>query len=293
MPIPSIPVTRLYGNFKYPDGTGVLGQIKLTTPQLLIDQTDDLFVVPSEYVDEVNQFFSADIPATDDSDWTTPNWKYTLTEIFPGGRTYQISAPYGGLTPGTPIGNNTYFSQITLALRTITGTYIDFQGNPISGSITFTLVGNYANTTGTTIYVPYPITATLDNSGTFQITLYATDTLPNGLVYQVSENFTNGRNYQIGLRRDNQSTLNIQTLAPAYPSQPSRISPIWQSNMTDQDEQTTILQNQYATYATNVPTQSTQITNNVAAVTTSTTNAYATISTIDDERVLPMMVNGA
>lgn len=293
MPIPSIPVTRVYGYFRYPDGSSVLGTIRLTLTHILADPTDDLFVVPSEYADEVNLIFTADVPSTDDPDWSTPNWRYTLTEDFEAGRTYEIYAPYGGTNPGTPIGNNSFFQKAALSLRTITGTYLDFAGNPVSGSITFAMVGNYASTTGVNIFVPKPITATLDANGSFSVSLYSTDTVTSGITYVVAENFTNGRTYSIGLTKQNLSTIDIQTLAPKYATPPSTFSPLWASHAFDQQELTTTLETQYQTFGTAVPAQSTAITVNGSAVTAATGTAYATISPIIDERLMPMLVNGA
>ena len=301
MPIPSIPTTYATTTFKYPDGLAPFqrydtpGSIIINITAIQTDKTDALFVVPSNVESELAGlgFVDVYVPATDDTDWATPNWKYTLIENFPFGRTYEILLPYKVAPDTAQIADNAYFTPVTLTTRTITGTYVDFQGNPLTGNVTFTLEGNYCNQTKTRIVIPAPTIATLDANGTFTVNLYGSDTVIGGLTYTVTENIPNGRSYTIKLPGTGTNPINISNIAPAFPNPTPTFQPVWSSLLSDDDETVTTLEPQYADFAVNVPTRSASITTDTAAVTATNTATYATISPIIDERLMPFLLNGA
>lgn len=58
---------------------------------------------------------------------------------------------------------------------TVTGTYVDAAGNPASGTVTITPDFEVVDTTDSTVIVSAPVTATLDASGHFSVTVVASD----------------------------------------------------------------------------------------------------------------------
>lgn len=301
MPIPSISATYAIGTFKYPDGnspyarTGDLGSITVNITSIQTDTTDALFVIPSSVEAQLfsDGYVELNVPATDDSDWAQPNWKYTLTENFPYGRTYQILLPYKALPNTAQIADNSYFTPVVLTNRTITGTYVNFSGTPLTGNLTFTLQGNYTNSGKTRIIIPAPVVAQLDTNGTFTVTLYGSDTITGGLTYTVTENIPNGRSYTIKLTGTGTNPINISDIAPAFRTSTATFQPVWSSLFTDEDETITILEPQYADFATNVPSRSSAITTDTNAVTSTNITTYATIGSVIDERLMPFLLNGA
>lgn len=74
----------------------------------------------------------------------------------------------------------------------ISGTLKDAEGNNLSGTVTFTPTQPLVDSAGTRIVGTAPVVATL-SSGTFTITVYATDdatTMPDGATYTVTEDLT-------------------------------------------------------------------------------------------------------
>jgi len=105
------------------------------------------------------------------------------------------------------------FTQVTL-----TGTYQDAAGNPLAGTVTFTLTTPIAN--ADVIASVAPITVTLEN-GSFSLVLAATDdpgTVPPGVPYGVTEALSNGqpRDYFISVSSAT-SPIDISTLMPGQP----------------------------------------------------------------------------
>lgn len=103
----------------------------------------------------------------------------------------------------------------------LTGTYLDVDGNPRSGTVTFTpATAPLADTTGKVILAGVPVAAGLSTSGTFSITLPCTDQLtPSGWAYTVTEliSGTQTRIYAIQLPHTLGSTVDISTLTPVAP----------------------------------------------------------------------------
>lgn len=87
----------------------------------------------------------------------------------------------------------------------LTGTFIDFLGNPLSGSVLFTPA--FASSPGAAISSAFKVivmaatrSVDLDANGHFDIILPATDdpdVTPRGWTYTVTESFAGGRTYSI------------------------------------------------------------------------------------------------
>lgn len=102
-----------------------------------------------------------------------------------------------------------------LSQRTVVGTYVDFEGNPIAGQIRFTLPFTLTDAGAGTFIVKSAETVTLDGTGSFSIEVPVTndvDVTPTNYLYTVDELFPNGRTFTISLPAG--STVNIATLAP-------------------------------------------------------------------------------
>lgn len=90
----------------------------------------------------------------------------------------------------------------SLSTATLQGTYVDLVGNPIRGSIVIrpqTILKANANNV---MLFPVAVTITLDVNGSFSVVLPVTsdpDVEPQPFVYDITENFSGGREIQISL----------------------------------------------------------------------------------------------
>ena len=89
---------------------------------------------------------------------------------------------------------------------TLTGTFVDFAGQPMTGRISFTPTPSAVNDAGADlVYMPRPIVVPLTSGGRLSVDLAATDDTdgnPVGFTYTVTEqfdNFSGGRSYPISL----------------------------------------------------------------------------------------------
>ena len=89
---------------------------------------------------------------------------------------------------------------------TLTGTFVDFAGQPMTGRISFTPTPSAVNDAGADlVYMPRPIVVPLTSGGRLSVDLAATDDTdgnPVGFTYTVTEqfdNFAGGRSYPISL----------------------------------------------------------------------------------------------
>jgi hypothetical protein len=101
---------------------------------------------------------------------------------------------------------------------TVTGSYYDFQGNPLAGSVTFIAsAGPLADPGAPAFLSPVTVTATLVN-GKFSTVLPCTDNAtlsPNGFVYTVIETLPGtSRSYMISLPHSLGSSVDLATVAP-------------------------------------------------------------------------------
>lgn len=108
-----------------------------------------------------------------------------------------------------------------LSTITLTGTYVDLQGLPISGSVSFTPQSIIKDTDQNQIIINTPVTATLDANGSFSVVLPVTDdsdVAPQPFAYQVEEVFTGGRTFFITIPGGGSATQDIADFAPAVDS---------------------------------------------------------------------------
>lgn len=105
-----------------------------------------------------------------------------------------------------------------LSTITLTGTYVDIEGNPVSGSVRFTPQTIIKDTDQNQIIINIPIQATLNGSGSFSVVLPVTDdtdVAPTPFAYEVEEIFSGGRTFFITLPGGGAGTQDIADLAPA------------------------------------------------------------------------------
>jgi hypothetical protein len=110
----------------------------------------------------------------------------------------------------------------SLSTCTVQGTYVDLIGNPVRGSLTFVPQTILKETTQNIIIMPVHIIKTLDATGSFSITLPVTsdtDVTPQPFIYDITENFSGGREFQIALPLSvANTTQNLADLLPAVDS---------------------------------------------------------------------------
>ena len=105
-----------------------------------------------------------------------------------------------------------------LSTITLTGTYVDIEGNPISGSVRFSPQSIIKDTDQNQIIINTAITATLNGSGAFSVVLPVTDdtdVAPTPFAYEVEEIFSGGRTFFITIPGGGSATQDIADLAPA------------------------------------------------------------------------------
>lgn len=93
----------------------------------------------------------------------------------------------------------------TYTLVPLRGKFVDLEGNPVAGSVTFTPTVIALTVSGEKVTViGKPLVVWLDSTGLLSTHLPATndpDVLPTGFVYQVSEKFNGltGRSYTVAI----------------------------------------------------------------------------------------------
>lgn len=103
-----------------------------------------------------------------------------------------------------------------LTTITLTGSYVDFEGNPIEGQIRFSIAEVLRNGTDDQMVAPSSVVVPL-SSGSFSVSLPATndpDVVPNPFVYTVEESFPNGRTYEISLPYTTSGSLDLADISP-------------------------------------------------------------------------------
>lgn len=105
---------------------------------------------------------------------------------------------------------------INLTTVIITGSYVDFEGNPIQGQIRFSIDEVLRNGTDDQMVAPSSVVVPLVN-GSFSVSIPATndpDVVPNPFVYTVEESFPNGRSYQINIPYTTAGSLDLADISP-------------------------------------------------------------------------------
>jgi len=111
------------------------------------------------------------------------------------------------------------------AYKTVVGTYKAPDGTNVAGSVRFVPSATVYDSSGNVIVPPTPITAVLA-SGALSVSLLVTDdptTNPTGWVWQVTELFAGGREWEFQLPSASAATVNLADLAPA-----STVDATWQ-----------------------------------------------------------------
>jgi len=105
-----------------------------------------------------------------------------------------------------------------LSTITLTGTYVDLQGNPVAGRVTFTPQSIIKDTDQNQIIINSTISATLNGSGSFSVVLPVSDdsdVAPTPFAYRVEEVFPGGRSFFIAIPAGGASTQDIADIAPS------------------------------------------------------------------------------
>lgn len=108
-------------------------------------------------------------------------------------------------------------------LCTVKGHFVDLEGRPVTGSITFTAPTALVAAGDATTVIPVPLTVTLVD-GRFETQIPASDDpdiTPHGWTYRVEERFGSGltgRTYQIHAPAG--GTVDLSLVAPTAPVQP-------------------------------------------------------------------------
>lgn len=98
----------------------------------------------------------------------------------------------------------------------ITGNYVDYEGNPIQGQIRFTLGEVLRSGIDDQMVAPSSVVVPLA-SGAFTVTLPATndpDVVPNPYTYTVEESFPGGRTFTISIPYDSAGALDLADISP-------------------------------------------------------------------------------
>lgn len=98
----------------------------------------------------------------------------------------------------------------------ITGNYVDYEGNPIQGQIRFTLGEVLRSGIDDQMVAPSSVVVPL-SAGAFTVTLPATndpDVVPNPYTYTVEESFPGGRNYTISIPYNTVGALDLADISP-------------------------------------------------------------------------------
>ncbi len=104
----------------------------------------------------------------------------------------------------------------SLTTVSISGNYVDYEGNAIQGQVRFTLGDVLRNGTDDQMVAPSSVVVAL-SAGAFTVTLPATndpDIIPNPFTYTVEESFPGGRTYTISVPYNSAGTLDLADLSP-------------------------------------------------------------------------------
>lgn len=104
-----------------------------------------------------------------------------------------------------------------ITLVTVSGEYVDYEGNPIAGQVIFRLPTTLRNELADQIVVPSAYTATLNAFGQFSVVLPATNDpqFHQSFLYTIEEAFSGGRIWQTTLPEAT-PVVKMANLSPAY-----------------------------------------------------------------------------
>ena len=107
--------------------------------------------------------------------------------------------------------------------RTLVGAYLKPDGTPVAGQLRFVPSDTVFDSDGNIVIAPFPLYATLDVNGEFEIDLACTDvpdTSPTGWSWTLSELIPDGREYSFQVPVASPPVAHIADLAPAIVTQP-------------------------------------------------------------------------
>jgi hypothetical protein len=110
---------------------------------------------------------------------------------------------------------------VDVGTTTLQGTYVNLEGDPISGLVRFTPQSIIKDEDQNQIIVNSPITEVLDATGSFSVVLPLTDdtdVAPIPFAYLVEEEFFGGRTFYMTLPIGSANPSNIADLSEAVPS---------------------------------------------------------------------------
>lgn len=108
-----------------------------------------------------------------------------------------------------------------LTTVTVTGRYIDHNGSPVRGSVTFDTDYYVLDAGESVVVIEAPITANLDATGSFSVDLIATDDpdmTPTGWTWTLTPNFQGAFPLEFSLPASLAPTTDITVLSPALPN---------------------------------------------------------------------------
>ncbi len=103
----------------------------------------------------------------------------------------------------------------------VTGRYIDHNGSPVRGSVTFDTDYYVLDSGQNVVVIEAPITVNLDATGSFAVDLIATDDpdmTPTGWTWKLTPNFTGAFPLEFALPASLAPTTDITVLSPALPN---------------------------------------------------------------------------
>ena len=103
----------------------------------------------------------------------------------------------------------------------VTGRYVDHNGSPVRGSVTFDTDYYVLDAGESVVVIEAPITVNLDATGSFAVDLIATDDTdmtPTGWTWNLAPNFTGAFPLSFALPASLAPTTDITVLSPALPN---------------------------------------------------------------------------
>lgn len=103
----------------------------------------------------------------------------------------------------------------------VTGRYVDHNGSPVRGSVTFDTDYYVLDAGENVVVIEAPITANLDATGSFSVDLIATDDpdmTPTGWTWTLTPNFQGAFPLEFALPASLAPTTDITVLSPALPN---------------------------------------------------------------------------
>lgn len=103
----------------------------------------------------------------------------------------------------------------------VTGRYVDHNGSPVRGSVTFDTDYYVLDAGENVVVIEAPITVSLDATGSFAVDLIATDDpdmTPTGWTWKLTPNFSGAFPLEFALPASLAPTTDITVLSPALPN---------------------------------------------------------------------------